>query len=238
MAFQNSQPSLAYQIPIYLSQLGYKSLLVSSMKHFLIIPAELGKHNECLLTLLFSTCTHFWGGHDFTFMSALSHFSPCASGEANFTPGPKVMEHGTDVEPICVVHPLGHSRCSGMSMWSKLGQSQVKFNSGTAIWAFGEAYFLFIELEVEKGWARNHPIESKVAAYLEEEKLEGKKLERLDLWLNQAPLAGKIQCEPSCSVSPEHTSFFPAEFGLVDTSVIYLCSISPFVSFYFALALL
>lgn len=55
----SSQHSLACQTPTDTHNLEF--LPVSSMKRFLLIPEELGKHNECILTLSFSTCTPILG---------------------------------------------------------------------------------------------------------------------------------------------------------------------------------
>ena len=55
----HTHPSLLWRtkLLVILHTLVPKFFPVSSLKHFWITPAQLGKHNECLFTLLFSTWT-------------------------------------------------------------------------------------------------------------------------------------------------------------------------------------
>lgn len=150
----HTHPSLLWptKVLLILHNLVPKSLPVSSVKHFLSIPAELEKHNECLFTLLFSTCTLFLGaqfyfdGTPFPFQSMCFKWDRChpwASGS-----GARDWGWINLCSPSPWPQPFSAWSCD--QKWAN--QSQMKFNSGPAVWAIGEAEFLVIELEVVKLW--------------------------------------------------------------------------------------
>lgn len=74
-------------------------------------------------------------------MTALSHFSQCASYEPDFIPEPEGVEWDQFVQSI----PLAIAIVQAQHVIGT-GQSQMKFNFGPAVWATGEAGFLFGEL--------------------------------------------------------------------------------------------
>lgn len=165
----SSQPSLAYQTPTDTHNLDSEFLPISSVKNFLLTPGELGKNNECILTVSFSICTPILGAQAYFNGTSFQFQSMCFvwSGLYPWAWAGRTYDFGR--ANLCSPLPCPQTlfRFERMIKSGLLKLEEIHlWHCCLSYWRAGD--FLFIELGLwwyEQEVAGNHPVESNFRAY-------------------------------------------------------------------------